>query len=112
MSATPPPPLPPPPRDIPTTSSTSSQLFQQAARLRQRQDRRSDSPDLRRTPFTSATLSDNVPPPSTPSYGPVTFNGQTFNNLPGNLADRLAALPPLSPAPRHRMHPLSVCLFL
>ena len=110
MSATPPP--PPPPCDIPTAFSISSQLFQQAARLQERHNRRSDSPDLRRTPFTFATLSDNIPSPSAPSHGPATFNGQTFNHLPGDLADRLAALPPLSSTPRRRRRPPSVCLFL
>ena len=78
-------PLPTPPG--PSTPPTSPQRAQHAAHHEERRQRTLSSPEAhqRRVPA--------VPPAGTTSS--VTFNGITYSHLPSNLAERLAALPPL-----------------
>jgi hypothetical protein len=99
MPATSPPSLPPPPSPPPPASPpSSSQLHQQAVRNQERLQRDVGSPELRRIPGASTTLStifSPFPPPPLPSVSaPVTFNGQSFNHLPPHIVAGMRNLQP------------------
>src|SRR6266849_3154919 len=103
MPATPPPPSPPP-----ASPPTSPQLHQQAIRNQERLQRDGGSPELRRVPSTSTTLSTIFPPllsPPRPISAPVNFNGQSFSHLPPHIAAGLRNLQQL-PVRACRARPL------
>ncbi len=106
-------PLPPPPPSPPPAASppTSPQLYQQAVRHQERLQRGRTSPELRRIPSTSATLSSAFAPPPPPSS--VTFNGQSYNNLPAHIVAALRNLPSLSATSNRRQSAhVSIIYFL
>jgi hypothetical protein len=84
-----------------STPPTSPQRSQAAGRHAERVSRTLGSPEQRRTPAGPSEASAAAAPPSLPFREPVTFQGQTYSNLPTDLTARLASLPPL-PAPRQR----------
>ena len=100
MPASPPPPSPPPPPPPAASPPTSPQLYQQAVRHQERLQRGRASPELRRIPSTSATLSSAFAPPPPPSS--VTFNGQSYNNLPAHIVAALRNLSSLSATSNRR----------
>jgi hypothetical protein len=96
MPATSPPPSPPPPLP-PTSSLSSSQLHQQAIRHQERLQHDRRSPELRRIPSSSTTLSTVFPPPlQHPIPASVSFNGNSYNNLPSDIVARMRNLEPFS----------------
>jgi len=104
-----------------STPPTSPQRSQAAGRHAERASRTLGSPEQRRTPAGPSEPSAAAAAPSLPLREPVTFQGQTYSNLPADLAARLASLPPLPAAPqRHRpstvpFHaptPVSLLLFI
>ena len=114
MPATsPPPPSPPPPRPA-TSPPTSPQQHQHAMRHRERLQRGTVSPTLRRVPsMPLPSLLSLAPPPQVSA--PVTFNERTYNHLPANLAASVGSLQPLPTLSRQRpaAHPLPVsCLLI
>jgi hypothetical protein len=80
-----------PPLALPSTPLNSPQCSQQAAHIEERNQRIIGSPEQCRVP-------------SAPSC-PITFDGQTYHNLPTDLAARLAAAPPIPPVTRHSRRP-------
>ena len=102
MPATLPPPSPPPPP--PTSSLSSSQLHQQAIRHQERLQRDRRLPELRRIPSSSTTLSTVFPPLlQHPIPASVTFNGNSYNNLPSDIVARMRNLEPF-PVSSRREH--------
>ena len=97
MPATPPPSPPPP-----SSAFQSFELHQQAIRQQERLQRDRQSPELRRVPSASTTHSTVFPPPPPPISAPVTFNGQSFSNLPPNIVARMRDLQPFPTLRRQR----------
>ena len=85
-----------------STPPTSPQRSQAAGRHAERASRTLGSPEQRRTPAGPSEPSAAAAAPSLPLREPVTFQGQTYSNLPTDLVARLASLPPLPSAPQHR----------
>ncbi len=83
-----------------STPPTSPQRNQAAGRHAERASRTLGSPEQRRTPAGPSAPSAAAAAPSLPSREPVTFQGQTYHNMPTDLAARLASLPPLPAAPQ------------
>ena len=77
---------------MPSTPPTSPQHHQAATRQSERDSRVMGSPEQRRIPTAPSTSAAPLPPPP-PSLTSVTFNGQTYNHLPSNLAAMAAAIP-------------------
>src|SRR6266852_6307682 len=103
MPATPPPPSPPP-----ASPPTSPQLHQQAIQNQEHLQRDVGSPELRRVPSASTTLSTIFPPlpsPPHPISAPVNFNGQSFTHLPPHIVAGLRNLQQF-PIRAHRARPL------
>jgi hypothetical protein len=89
------------PFSMASTPPTSPQRSQAAGRHAERASRTLGSPEQRRTPAGPSAPS-AATAPSLPFREPVTFQGQTYSNLPTDLAARLASLPPLPAAPQRR----------
>ena len=119
--------LPPPlsfslPFSMASTPPTSPQRSQAAGRHAERASRTLGSPEQRRTPAGPSAPSAAAAVPSLPSREPVTFQGQTYHNLPTDLVAHLAGLPPLPAAPQRRRRssalsfhtpaPVSLLLFI
>jgi len=85
-----------------STPPTSPQRSQAAGRHAERASRTLGSPEQRRTPAGPSEPSAAAAAPSLPLREPVTFQGQTYSNLPTDLVARLASLPPLPAAPQRR----------
>ena len=85
-----------------STPPTSPQRSQAAGRHAERASRTLESPEQRRTPAGPSAPSAAAATPSLPLREPITFQGQTYHNLPTDLAARLASLPPLPAAPQRR----------
>ena len=105
-----------------STPPTSPQCSQAAGRYAEHASRTLGSPEQRRTPAGPSAPSAAAAVPSLPSREPVTFQGQTYHNLPTDLVARLAGLPPLPAAPQRRRRssalsfhtpaPVSLLLFI
>jgi len=110
------------PFSMASTPPTSPQRSQAAGRHAERASRTLGSPEQRRTPAGPSAPSAAAAAPSLPFREPVTFQGQTYHNLPTDLAARLAGLPPLPAAPQRRRRssalsfhapaPVSLLLFI
>ena len=85
-----------------STPSTSPQHSQAAGRYAQRASRTLGSPEQHRTPAGPLASSAAATVPPLPSREPVTFQGQTYQNLPTDLVARMASLPPLPAPPQRR----------
>ncbi len=85
-----------------STPPTSPQCSQAAGRYAERASRTLGSPEQRRTPAGPSASSAAATAPPLPSREPVTFQGQTYQNLPTDLVARLTSLPPLPAAPQRR----------
>ncbi len=85
-----------------STPPTSPQRSQAAGHHAERASHTLGSPEQRRTPAGPSAPLAAAAAPSLPFREPVTFQGQTYCNLPTDLAARVASLPPLSAAPQRR----------
>ena len=98
-----------------STPPTSPQHSQAAARHAKHASRTLGSPEQHRTPAGPSAPSAAAATPSLPSRGPVTFQGQTYYNLPADLVAKMANVPSL-PIPSHcrlpSYAPASVSLLL
>ena len=99
------------PFSMASTPPTSPQRSQAAGRYAERASRTLGSPEQHRTPAGLSEPSAAAAAPSLPSREPITFQGQTYHNLPTDLAARLTNLPPLLPTAPRRRRPSSTIPF-
>jgi len=110
------------PSSMASTPPTSPQRSQAAGRHAERASCTLGSPEQCRTPAGPSAPSAAAAAPSLPLRVPVTFQGQTYSNLPADLAARPASLPPFPAAPQcrrrssalsfHAPAPVSLLLFI
>ena len=90
------------PSSIASTPPTSPQRSQAAGRHAEHASCTLGSPEQCRTSAGPSAPLAAAAAPSLPLREPVTFQGQTYCNLPTDLAARLASLPPIPVASQRR----------